>query len=152
MILLYTILCQIPFFDHSKRVLRTLGMGLVLLGLATACAPVSRLAWNNSNALEKSGYEFIRDGVSTRDDLLARLGAPSYKFENKRVLIYSFQQDTNRLVHLSASAIKPVGYVRDGNCNNRKAGHVVMIFTEDGVLDKHQVVIPKGIPGSGEKC
>ena len=118
--------------------MRTFGLALILLGLATACAPMSRLSWREPTALEKSGYDFIRDGDSTREDILARLGDPSYKFENKRILIYRFQQDENRIFLLPASQVKPAR-----NNPNQKMGNVVLIFTQNGVLEKHSLVIPK---------
>lgn len=121
-------------------------MALILLSLATACAPVSRLSWREPTVLEKSGYDFIRDGVSTREDLLARLGAPSYKFENKRVLIYRFQQENNRIFLLSDSQSQPVRNVRYEKDPDQNLGHVVLIFAQNGVLEKHSLVIPKGIP------
>ena len=138
---------QFPFFLHSKSTGLTLAMALVLLGLATACAPVSRLSWGEPTDLEKSGYDFIRDGVSTRDDLLARLGDPSYKFENKRVLIYRFQQDENRIFLLSASQVKPARNAGEEKDSGRDLGNVVLIFTQNGILEKHNLVIPKGTPG-----
>ena len=124
------------------RLGNTFAGAFLLLGLATACAPMSRLALGEPTELEKSGYDFIRNGDSTREELLARLGAPSYNFENKRILIYRFQQEQNRISLLSASQAKPT--VPD---SRRNLGNVVLIFSQDGVLERHSLVIPKGIPG-----
>jgi outer membrane protein assembly factor BamE (lipoprotein component of BamABCDE complex) len=138
---------QFSLFYHSRNTGRTFAVALILLGLATACAPVSRLSWREPTVLEKSGYDFIRDGVSTREDLLARLGTPSYKFENKRVLIYRFQQEDNRIFLLSDRQGQPVRNVKYEKDPDQNLGHVVLIFAQNGVLEKHSLVIPKGIPG-----
>ncbi len=139
---------QFPLFYHSRNTgRRTFAVALILLGLATACAPVSRLSWREPTVLEKSGYNFIRDGVSIRENLLARLGPPSYKFENKRVLIYRFQQENNRIFLLSDSQGQPARNVGYGKNPDQNLGHVVLIFSQNGVLEKHSLVIPKGTPG-----
>ena len=71
---------------------------------------------------------FIRDGATTREEVLLKLGTPSAEFEGQRILTYEIRIDKKGEAHL----IPPLRY--------RLYHNLVLVFGPDAVLEKHSLV------------
>lgn len=73
--------------------------------------------------------DFIRDGETTREDALMRLGAPSASYENERLLTYRLGKDEG--------GFYPVAK-RQGFYDVEYS--LVLAFDDTGVLKRHSMV------------
>jgi hypothetical protein len=84
--------------------------------------------------------DFLKDDLTTREEVLLKLGLPSAQFEGERILTYQFYLDSFQVLHPVAPQIM-------GNAGLRSwAGNVsslVLVFNNDGVLKKHNLVSSK---------
>ena len=94
---------------------------LVTVGLAACAAPVSRG--------QKGLIDFIRDGVTTRQEVLARLGEPGATYEADRILTYRLGRDQggDYLFRNKSDWF--------GVCSN-----LVLVLDDHGILRKHSLV------------
>jgi hypothetical protein len=81
---------------------------------------------------------FLKAGVTTREEILLKFGAPSAHFEGDRILTYQFQcnpegQWVLRSPH-QALASPFLSWAR-GSCN------LVLVFEADGRLLRHNLVV-----------
>lgn len=106
------------------------GPALVLACLLAACH--TPLVKTSDPAQLGGELAFLRDGVSTREEILVHLGEPAAAFEGERVLSYQLERDaaggyrtrlpmTGKLVRWNVS--------------------LVLVFREDGVLEEHALVV-----------
>jgi|GEM_PF-4320127 len=127
---------------HLKQKLLALAAALLLLGPATACAPTPSLSPADSATLENSGYGFIRDGVSSRDEITTRIGLPVYEFEHRRILIYRCHNSDNLVSLYSVGPVDPYN-PREMPSPHPELCSVVLVFDSNGILAKHSLVISK---------
>jgi hypothetical protein len=131
-----------PLLSRLKRKFLALVTALVLLGPAAACAPTPGLSPAEPATLENSGYGFIRDGVSSRDELTTRIGQPVYEFENRRILVYRCHSSDNRVSLYSVGPVEPYN-PRDMPSPHPELCSVVLVFDSNGILARHSLVISK---------
>ena len=91
---------------------------------------ISGCATVNTPSHDPGLLEFLKDGQTTRQEILLRLGAPSRTMENERVLFYRLGQDGK-------------GYfirdlVHDHWADVRYS--LVLVLDDRGVLEKHSLV------------
>jgi len=83
---------------------------------------------------------FIQDSITTREEVLLRLGNPSARFEGEKILTYNLHADQKGKWHLVAPQINLTTGFRTwsvGTCS------LVLVFGDDGVLRKHSLVEAK---------
>ena len=97
------------------------GICLVMLGFAACAAPVSRG--------QKGLIDFIRDGATTRQEVLAHLGEPGATYERERVLTYRLGRDAG------GDYVLPNKSDWNGVCSN-----LVLAMDGNGVLRQHSLV------------
>jgi len=115
----------------------------LFLSLPTGCTPnpIPTLSQFPTATLAASGYDFIRDGVSLRADIMARLGAPIYQFENQRIFIYRCRRQKERITLLNAEQFEPSRNWKDQRNPRTDLGSLVLVFDENGLLQKHSLVL-----------
>ena len=94
--------------------------------LLSACATNVNIPGEDPQLLE-----FLRDGATTRDEVLLKLGQPSATFETERVLTYRIRGEARQ------------GYVVGIPLQGSWQGvthSLVLIFDANGVLQKHSLV------------
>jgi hypothetical protein len=115
---------------------RKLVIALGILALAGGCE-TPRIQTADPQILLKSELAFINDGVTTREQVVLKLGVPSAQFEGERIMIYQLLADKNGKWHLVAPTINQFNGLRiwgEGTCS------LVLVFGTDGVLLKHSLV------------
>ena len=109
---------------------------MAIIGLATGCA-TPKLQPADPQLLFKSELAFIRDGATTREALLLKLGTPSGQFERDRILTYLLRVDKDGKWHLIAPQINTTTGLREWRPETYS---LVLVFGADGVLRKHSLV------------
>ena len=84
--------------------------------------------------------QFISDGTTTREEVLLKLGEPSGRFENDRILTYMLTIDGNRKLRvlprqLAVSRVDPRIYEL-----NPMACSLVLVFKKENILEKSELV------------
>jgi len=124
----------------------------VVASLLLGCSATPRILHADPNTLAESGYDFIHDGVATRDELRMRLGEPVYKFENSRILIYRCRKIEKGIMLLSGIQPEPgqlaANILLGAGAKAKEAAHsdlgsLVLVFDANGILQKHSLVVSK---------
>jgi hypothetical protein len=76
--------------------------------------------------LENGPLSFIRDGSTTREEVILHLGPPSAEFEGNRILTYRISHDPAATAGLSVSGGEQY--------------HLILVFDTRNVLTKHSLV------------
>lgn len=77
----------------------------------------------------KDLIDFLDDGITRREDVLAKLGAPSARFEDSRILAYRLARGEGGYLLATTS-----GTWADTDVN------LMLVFDRDGVLQRHSLV------------
>jgi hypothetical protein len=83
---------------------------------------------------------FIQDGITTREEVVLKLGTPSAQFEGEKILTYQLRFDQTGNWHLLAPQISATTGLREWR---EEACSLVLVFGADGVLRKHSLVEAK---------
>ena len=72
---------------------------LILISMAVGCAP-PKIQPVDPELLLNSELAFIKDGITTREEVSLKLGVPSAQLEVDRILMYQFRADEEGKWHL----------------------------------------------------
>jgi hypothetical protein len=106
---------------------RSMNSSFVCQTLVVACVIVSGCA--TAPVGRQDLLEFLKDGVSSRDDVRLKLGDPSAQYEDGRILTYRLSKDKG-------------GYILVARRDNWLGVEysLTLVFGVDGVLQRHSVV------------
>ena len=110
---------------------------IAIIVLATGCATTQVQSADPQLLFESELLAFIRDGVTTREEVALKLGIPSAQFEGEKILMYQLRADKAGKWQLTAPQISATTGFREweqGTCS------LVLVFGSDGVLRKHSLV------------
>lgn len=79
---------------------RTQFLSLILLGVLAAACATRRIQPLPVEPGPHPLLSFIHDGVTTRDDVLLKLGMPSAQFEGQRIVTYELGVDDRGELHV----------------------------------------------------
>ncbi|MGE5839021.1 MAG: hypothetical protein ACM34H_03745 [Deltaproteobacteria bacterium] len=116
------------------------GMALVLaFGLLAAGCATPKVQPADPQLIFKSDMlGFLQDGVTTRDEVVLKLGIPSAQIEGERILMYQLKADENGKWHLIAPQWNVNTGLRtwsEGTCS------LVLVFGENSILQRHSLVM-----------
>ncbi|HSH10033.1 MAG TPA: hypothetical protein VK995_06565 [Oceanipulchritudo sp.] len=114
---------------------------MVLAGCATP-PPVEQ---GDPRAYLAGELGYIRDGAITRSEILLRLGSPAASFEDGRILTYEVVPDGQggwRPGDPVMHEVWPLRIWPEGACS------LVLVFGSDGLLERHNLVVPPAPPQS----
>lgn len=120
--------------------------GTVLLCclLATALAGLAcatpHLQVEDPASLMDGPLAFLADGTTTRADVILKLGEPSARFEEDRILTYALTADKEGRWRVAPPPALPGTPFKDWPSGT---GSLVLVFGPDGVLQRHSFVVPK---------
>ena len=110
---------------------------IALIILATGCA-TPKIQPADPQLLFKSDLlSFIQDGVTTREEVILKLGIPSAQIEGEKILMYQLRADQDGKWHLVAplwNVSTGVRAWREGTCS------LALVFGGNGILQKHSLV------------
>jgi len=133
-------LIEVNFLQRIILQVRFIFSSLALIIVVASCA-TPHIQTTDTQLLFKSDLlGFIRDGVTTREEVALKLGIPSAQFEGEKILMYQLRLDRKGKWHLVSPQInKYKGFRewREGTCS------LVLVFGGDGVLQKHSLVEAK---------
>lgn len=110
---------------------------MAIIILATGCATPHVQPADPQLLLKSELLAFIQDGVTTREEVLVKLGIPSAQFEGEKILMYQLWADQAGKWHLIAPKISATTGFRAWRHGTVS---LVLVFGEDGVLRKHSLV------------
>jgi len=125
---------------HGKDVIRGSPLfvsAIAIIVLVTGCATPNVQPADPQLLLKSDLLGFIQDGVTTREEVVLKLGTPCAQFEEEKILTYQLRADKAGKWHLVAPQIDPTTGFREwqvGTCS------LVLVFGDDGVLRKHSLV------------
>jgi hypothetical protein len=105
--------------------------------LTAGCATPHTQAQETHTFSEISELAFLRDGTTSREETLLRLGMPSAQFEGDRILTYQLRVDSNGTMQLIAPQFQGHSGFRSWPAHSLS---LVLVFGSDGVLRKHSLV------------
>ncbi len=109
-----------------------------LIILATGCATPKVQPADPQLLFKSDLLSFLGDGVTTREEVVLKLGIPSAQMEGEKILMYQLKVDENGKWRLVAPRWNPGTGLRawsEGTCS------LVLVFGENGVLQKHSLVV-----------
>jgi len=112
-------------------------LAVPLVFLATGCA-TPKIQTADPQLLFKSDLlSFVQDGITTREEVILKLGIPSAQIEGEKILLYQLRADQDGKWHLVAplwNASTGLRTWREGTCS------LVLVFGGNGILQKHSLV------------
>jgi hypothetical protein len=139
----------LPRSVNTSRICRDNGLigkavlvfsALSLIILTIGCATPTLQPADPQLLFKSDMLSFIRDGVTTREEVVVKLGIPSAQIEGDRILMFQMRADKEGKWHLTAPQWNATTGLRawaTGTCS------LVLVFGEDGVLRKHSLVRPQ---------
>ena len=121
----------------SIRGLQLIMLAMAIVLLATGCATPHVQSADPQLLFKSELLGFIQDGVTTREELVVKLGIPSAQFEGEKILIYQLWADQAGKWHLVSSQISS-NY--GSMVSQTGMSSLVLVFGDDGVLRKHNMV------------
>jgi hypothetical protein len=112
---------------------------LLLAGCATVVVPLEP-------QLVSARLPFIRDGKTSKEEVLSRLGEPDSRYEGERILTYVMCEDISLEGGLRLSQTRPTdkkgealpGAVR---CSPAHTNNLILVFGPDDLVERHSVVL-----------
>ncbi len=90
-----------------------------------------------------SELAFIKDGVTTREEVCLNLGVPTAQLEGDRILMYQFRPDQDGKWQLVSPKFS--GSLKGGSLSlrgwDKGTMSLVLVFDGAGVLQKHSMVV-----------
>lgn len=109
--------------------------GAIGVVLCLSCTNPS-VALEKFRTLETGTLGFLRDGQTTRQEILTHLGTPSARFEGDRILTYDFVRNTlGDWRRVGTTVVSDWRFTYGpGSCS------LVLVFQADGTLARHTLV------------
>jgi len=116
----------------SRRAAARIACSVAWVLLVAACASYAKPV-NRADVL--AGLGFLQPGVTGREEVLARLGAPRQAYENGQVVFYDVYTTPDGRLSVTPSAGK-------GASGELFVGHrytLILVFASDGTLDRQNL-------------
>ena len=124
--------------NHQVRSAVVAGLAAAALLAAGCSAPTPRVSATPDRSLfGASELSFIREGETTREQILLKLGNPASRFEGDRVLVYQVGFESDGRVHLYAPRLLTFSHLQDWQPGSYS---LVLAFRDDGVLRAYSLV------------
>lgn len=123
--------------ENAIRGSQLIVSAIAIIVLVTGCATPHVQSADPQLLLKSDLLGFIQDGITTREEVVLKLGTPCAQFEDEKILTYQLRADKAGKWHLVAPQINPTTGFREwqvGTCS------LVLVFGDNGVLRKHSLV------------
>ena len=108
---------------------------LLLVGCATVVVPLEP-------QLVSERLSFIRDGKTSKEEVLSRLGEPDSRYQGEQILTYVMCEDISlggrvRLSHTRTTDKKSEAFP----CSPAHTNNLILVFGPDDLVARHSVVL-----------
>jgi hypothetical protein len=110
---------------------------VVIILITASCSNTLQIA---DTELENKYVPFIKDNVTTRDDIILKLGEPSWTFENGRIFTYRLWLDKSGIRPLVVDKRGSDSTLAYASIATPRQYSLVLIFNANSTLDKHSLV------------
>ena len=118
------------------------------MGLCGCSTPVTHTVDNQHDSVQ---LDYIRDGVTTREEILSRFGNPASVYEEGRIITYWLLKNNNdelEVTTMNVTAISVQSWSWQDYIDSRapsggiKSGYynLVLVFSENDTVEKHSIV------------
>jgi hypothetical protein len=87
-----------------------------------------------------ANLQFLKDGKTTREDVLLKLGEPSGQFEGERILTYILLTDNEGKLHVLPRQVPMYPHDPRMYVLNSDICSLVLVFGSDNILMKHSLI------------
>lgn len=123
---------------NTLGLIRRVALVLAFAFLATGCATPKLQPADPQLVLKSDLLNFLQDGVTTREEVVLKLGIPSAQIEGEKILMYQLRADEGEKWHL----IAPRWNVNSGlRTWSEGTGSLVLVFGDNSILKKHSLVM-----------
>lgn len=119
---------------------------LIVLGfVVTGCAATPKIQSISAEQASRSDLlSFLREGMTTREEVLLKLGTPSMRFEGERILTYQIRIAKNGAAHVFWPRRSELELENSWLTHWEPGIHsLVLVFGPHGVLEKYSLVEAK---------
>jgi len=110
---------------------------MAIISVVAGCESTPSLQPAEPQSLFKSELAFVKDGVTTREEAVLRLGIAAAQVEEDRILMYQLRADAQGKWHLVAPQISAITGLRAWK---PQTCCLVLVFDTNGILKKHSLV------------
>jgi hypothetical protein len=112
---------------------------LLLAGCATVVVPLEP-------QLVSERLPFIRDGKTSKEEVLSRLGEPYSRYQGEQILTYVMCEDISlggrvRLSHTRPTDKKSEAFPGAVRCAPAHTNNLILVFGPDDLVARHSVVL-----------
>ena len=109
-------------------------MALLNVGCATPrIKPIDKMDFSDR-------LSFLINGVTTREEVLLKLGEPSGRFEGERILTYMLSIDNNKKLRVLPRQLAINYYDPRLYALNSMVCSLVLVFKENNILEKSELI------------
>ena len=121
-----------------------IGLFLVSALLLAGCSTVMQL----EPQLVSERFPFIRDGKTSKEEILSRLGEPGNRYQGARILTYEMCEDFYLKGRLRLRDTRPKGEKSEMRrtavrCSPQHPNNLILVFGPDNLVERHSVVLVK---------
>lgn len=115
---------------------------IVAIGLTGGCINTHPVVIQKATLqmLANSDLGFLRTGITTREEVLLKMGHPSGDFENGRILTYQLLAEKTPERGIKFQILPPKNSSRGLRTWNGGTNSLVLVFNQDNILDKMQLL------------
>lgn len=123
------------------RTVPSLIAAIMIAGCATVVVPLEP-------QLVSERLPFIRDGKTSKEEVLSRLGEPDSRYEGERILTYVMCDDISvegglHLSHTRTMDKKGEALPGAVRCSRERTNNLILVFGSDDLVERHSVVLVK---------
>jgi hypothetical protein len=111
----------------------------MIAGCATVVVPLEP-------QLVSERLPFIRDGKTSKEEVLSRLGEPANRYEGGRILTYEMCEDFYLKGSMRLSDTRPTDEKGEAlraavRCSSERTNNLILVFGPDNLVARHSVVL-----------
>jgi hypothetical protein len=112
---------------------------IMIAGCATVVAPLEP-------QLVSERLPFIRDGKTSKEEVVSRLGEPANRYEGGRILTYEMCEDFYLKGPLRLRDTRPEGEKSEMRrtavrCSPERTNNLILVFGPDDLVERHSAVL-----------
>lgn len=132
-----------------KTSLRICTVACLMMATHGCSTPTTHVIANHQVSAQ---LEFVRDGHTTRSEILKQLGRPASIYEDGRIVIYWLIKNDEGMLKVSNMNVTAIStqsqpwwnidkyHYAPSREENSGYFNLVLVFTDDGIVERHSIV------------